>query len=115
MGNQERFSAVRGFRGERGSGRASIGFSSGTDMLLGASAGLADSPCAAGLYGGYGGGVFDTGVHGGSWQGSGVAVVLTGGTSSGEPEGNGAEATRFPFPLPGATLGEQKAKVNRLF
>jgi hypothetical protein len=33
-------------------------------------------------------------------------------SGSGEPEGNGAEATRFPFPLPGATIGEQKAKVN---
>jgi hypothetical protein len=30
----------------------------------------------------------------------------------GEPEGNGVEATRFPFPLPGATIGEQKAKVK---
>jgi hypothetical protein len=36
-------------------------------------------------------------------------------SGSGEPEGNGAEATRFPFPLPGANIGEQKAKVNSLF
>jgi hypothetical protein len=33
-------------------------------------------------------------------------------SGSGEPEGNGVEATRFPFPLPPRTLGEQKAKVN---
>jgi hypothetical protein len=26
-----------------------------------------------------------------------------------------AEATRFPFPLPGANIGEQKAKVNSFF
>jgi hypothetical protein len=36
-------------------------------------------------------------------------------SGSGEPEGNGAEATRFPFPLPGANIGEQKAKVNSFF
>jgi hypothetical protein len=36
-------------------------------------------------------------------------------SGSGEPEGNGAEATRFPFPLPGANIGEQKAKVNTFF
>jgi hypothetical protein len=36
-------------------------------------------------------------------------------SGSGEPEGNGAEATRFPFPLPEANIGEQKAKVNSFF
>jgi hypothetical protein len=36
-------------------------------------------------------------------------------SGSGEPEGNGVEATRFPFPLPGANIGEQKAKVNTFF
>jgi hypothetical protein len=36
-------------------------------------------------------------------------------SGSGEPEGNGAEATRFPFPLPEANIGEQKAKVNAFF
>jgi hypothetical protein len=36
-------------------------------------------------------------------------------SGSGEPEGNGAEATRFPFPLPGANIGEEKAKVNSFF
>jgi len=61
-----------------------------------------------------------------------LALFSTGGIrlvcrrhGSGEPEGNGAclrqaglpagkqaEATRFPFPLPPPTVGEQKAKVN---
>jgi hypothetical protein len=36
-------------------------------------------------------------------------------SGSGEPEGNGAETTRFPFPLPGVNIGEEKAKVNTYF
>jgi hypothetical protein len=31
------------------------------------------------------------------------------------PADQQAEATRFPLPLPGANIGEQKAKVNSFF
>ena len=42
-----------------------------------------------------------------------IAMLLTVGVRLGGREGHGVGANRFPFPLPGATIGEEKANVKR--